>query len=125
MRTIVQGFTCTPMPKPMPVVMYQVILEFSPRCRSLPQFKIQPIGYGYFFSYTNGWTIVGIPGSGIIHLTYRPTMHLLYTFDYIRPRSPLITHLDNVLVLVDRRNQQFTFTGIVSTRFLQVHMFAC
>src|SRR5690606_32607769 len=58
MGTIVMNFTCSILPKPVPVVMHPNILVILPRCRTLPQFPVQPLGYRNFLSISNRTTFV-------------------------------------------------------------------
>ena len=48
MGAIVERFTRAPMPKPVPIVVYQVVLKFATGSRPLPQIKVEVGRWSYF-----------------------------------------------------------------------------
>src|SRR6478736_4372844 len=63
MSPVVQCFTGSPIPEPMPVVVNQVALILSSRRRSLPQFKVKIGRRSDESSLANGFPVIDIPAS--------------------------------------------------------------
>src|SRR5882724_9344798 len=61
MRAVVERFARAVKPAPMPVVVDEIVNEWTARSRTLPEFIIQPLGNRRWFAMADGLTIICIP----------------------------------------------------------------
>src|SRR4249919_3271696 len=122
MRTIIAGLSRSPMPEPMPVVMNKIILIFFSRCRSLPQFEIERWWWGYFFSISNRFSVIGIPGCRKVWVSNRTVPYKFHSFNKCRHGAALITHLNMLTILGKCFSQKFTFIRILPAGLFHIYM---
>src|SRR5690606_20303766 len=78
MRAVIQCFTGTPVPEPMPVVVRESVLIHPSGSRSLPQFKVMIRRHINRFAFTYWLPVVGIPASGELYFAYYTFMQSLH-----------------------------------------------
>ena len=88
MGSVIQCFSCTPMPEPVPVIWINIIFVLFPGSRSLPQIQIKTGRNSVLaFPIPIEATGIGIPALSKICFSNRSVSYLLY-------RLPLITGQD-------------------------------
>src|SRR5680860_1421492 len=121
MCTVIQGFACTPMPQPVPIIMDEAVFIRYVGRRALPKVIIQPIGHrsGFVESLL---ALVGIPGFCQIDPSNNSVMKFFDTLGKYRGRTPLGAHLHHAVVLACRLYCQLALSWVMAQGFFDIHM---
>ena len=103
--------------------MDQVILICLSGSGSLPEVEVQPFRYGGLFTDADGFTVVGVPGLGVVGSADDAVVEGFDGLHDIGPGTPLVTHLQEFAMFFGRSYKQFSFVWIVAAWFFEVYMF--
>ena len=107
---------CVPLLSASPVPQCQN----HPRSRTLPNVPIEPFGHVHLLAGTDRAAIAAIPRLAEIDTADRALFDLFDTFYYIRPRTALVSHLEQAAVFRSSLDQHFSFVRRITARFFEV-----
>src|SRR5206468_5023062 len=107
-----------PVPKPVPVVVEDVVLERPLGRRALPQGVVEVCRHRDRLAAADAGPDVVVPAPGEQDASDLAGLHDLYCLDVLRPTSPLRALLDNALVLPRRLDEQLALVGVVAAGLL-------
>src|SRR6185295_18333532 len=123
MGAVIAGFTGSPVPEPMPVIMNEIIFIRSPRRRALPEIVIDCGRNRHFYTLSYGFSVVNIPGLAQVGFTDPASADFFHRFDQGWERPSLIAHLNEFAVTAHGLNQHFAFCRIMSARLFYIYIF--
>src|SRR5881396_1521938 len=122
MNPIVPRFARAPVPKPVPVVMNDVVPVWPARSRTLPEVVIEPGRRFGRLSPANRVAVVCVPTARVIDPADQSGLYLFDSFDHSGPRTALAPHLNYSPVFSSRLDQELSFAGIMTARLLNINM---
>src|SRR5712671_1039835 len=102
MRAVVERFARAVKPAPMPVVMNEIVNEWTARSRTLPEIVIQPFGNRRWFTVADGHTMIRIPTFAKISFADEAIVNLRNDFAHVPGRTALRAHLHDALIFIHR-----------------------
>ncbi len=124
MAAVVERLAGAPVPEPVPVVRVDVVLVRLARCGALPEFPVELGGNRHHLADADALARVAVPGLAEIRPADQPFLDLRHGLDRVGRRSLLVAQLDELAVLLLRRQKQFALVGVVARRLLDVHVLA-
>src|SRR5689334_8629702 len=102
MDSIVPQLSGAPSPEPVPVVVDDVVMEWSLRSRSLPQRIVQPLRYRRRLAGADGGSQRVVPGAREQHSADLAGFDAFDSLDHAGHGAPLCAELDDAFVLASR-----------------------
>src|ERR1043166_2099806 len=124
MNAVVAEFARAPVPKPVPIVVNDIILEWPLGRGSLPKGVIQPFRNRRRLAMTDSGTMVRVPGTREKHFANLAAAQRGNRLDDPWPASPLVSHLHDAFVFARRRDHQLALVQIMAAGLLDVNVFA-
>src|SRR5207247_10796364 len=109
MNAVVPKFAGAPIPEPVPIIMYDIVLERPFGSRPLPQRIIEPVGNRRRLAAANGRALIGVPGTSKKQFAEFPSIQRSDGLNDPRPTAALVAHLHNTLMFARRRDHQLAF----------------
>src|SRR5262245_53315314 len=124
MHAVVAKFARAPIPKPVPVVMQQIVTIRLLGRGSLPYRIIKPLRHGRSFALADGGAMIGVPAARKCHATNLSPLERVHGFIDPWPAPALIAHLHHAFVLPRRSDDHFAFVKIMAAGLLDIHVFS-
>src|SRR5437588_1520972 len=124
MNAVVPKFAGAPIPEPVPIIVYDIVLEGPLGSRPLPQCIIEPVGNRRRLAAANGWALIGVPGTSKKQFAEFTSMQSSDGLDDPRPTAALVAHLNNTLMSARRRDHELAFAQIVAAGLLDIDVLA-
>ena len=124
MRTVIAQLSVAPVPKPVPIVVDDVLSIRSPRSGTLPHLVVEVIRRHTIGLGADGPADTAKESPSEINFANHTRMQLLHRLAISCAAATLIAHLHTALVLVGRLDHPLSFLRIVRRRFFHIDVLA-
>ncbi len=125
MDAVIAELAGAPVPKPVPVVMDEIVHVRLFGSGTFPERIVEPLRNGNFLAVADGGAVVGVPTAGESGLADFATFESINGFNHPRPTAALIAHLHNAFVFARGFDDQFAFVKILAARLFDIDVFSC